>query len=158
MPFTNQHLIYKFIATTLESAFETDVLSLLNCNCHTDNTPIIQSLLKVWQNGQPVDVPIDVWYAFQRDMVICMRSFVGNPLVDCLRVAVADELCDAHIYMDLSEKISLYAAFVYSILHDDDTVKSLVEYVDKNIGYPEDLCLRTKETVRSALEGTTTNG
>jgi len=152
MPATPQQLVCKFIASALESTLETDVLSLLNCNCHTDSTPIIQSLLRVWQNGQTVDVSIDEWYAFQHKMVLYIKTFAGNPLVNCLRVALADELCDAHIYMDLSEKLALYAAFVYAALHDDETAKPLVCFVDQNVGYVECLCVQTESALMMAME------
>lgn len=153
---TKKDVLFKFVYNTLEAIVDNRVLSFIDSQCSKNNTPILYSIVSVWHEGQKVLISEDSLYKMEPFLIDVYKKCASQERFDLLleffRYVIIEELNDLSLYMDISEKLSVMAIFLYIWFYDENIIQPLLDTVHIYI-VPEKSIIEFKDSVVAELEG-----
>lgn len=126
-----KNIYYKYIYNLLDNSIDIDILSIFKQQATIEHTPVLYSIINVWHHGREIILEDSVLYEYENKLSLLYKNINNDMLLEFFRLVLISELDDLSIYIDVSEKLSMYAIFIYFLFYDDDVINPLVNLLFK---------------------------
>lgn len=132
-----QNMIIEYISQSMGDFISDDIMVTINSDSDDQMSPIIYSLVNVWQEGQVLNYNIREWYIVENKITKVIKIISQDYLCEFIRLLVSEELYNLCVWTDISEKVSPYITLAYLTLSDMNIIQPLVEKLDRILDEPE---------------------
>jgi hypothetical protein len=132
-----QNMIIEYISQSMGDFISDDIMVTINSDSDDQMSPIIYSLINVWQEGQVLNYNIREWYIVENKITKVIKIISQDYLCEFIRLLVSEELYNLCVWTDISEKVSPYITLAYLTLSDMNIIQPLVEKLDRILDEPE---------------------
>ena len=130
MPEQWKNICYKYAYNLLDNSIDIDILDIIKEQTTIEKTPILYSIINVWHVGREIVLNEDVLYKYENILSKVYKNLNNTMLLEFFRLILITELDDLSIYIDISERLSIYILFVYFLFYEEEILKPLTSKLE----------------------------
>ncbi len=134
-------ILYKFVSNLLDTVIDIDVLQMLKEQSSAETTPLIYSIMNIWQQGEQTILSDNIIYEYENKLMKVFKQTytIETEMLEFFRIVIINELDDLSLYMDLSEKLSFIILFIYACFYNNILIKPFILFINDYL--PNQNCL-----------------